>query len=164
MYIEIETTSRRKQLKELLRICLFAGAGLWIFGGLGHTIDLFRYYGAEKWPRVKGNVVESRIATYGSGVKYCSRPIILYEYEFEGKYHTSDKWGFPFFGCSSSSVASSISSSYKLNEEIFAYVKPGSGIAVLRPGQFYLWLITFMGLSCCTIIWIIRPKKMEDSP
>ena len=152
---------RKKQLTNLLRICLFAGLSLWLFGGLPKTYNLYHYFGASNWPQVKAIITESSVTkTYSSSASLtnCSTPKIEYQYNHHGNTMTSNKWGFPFLDCSSSHWAHKITARYKTGSHVTAYVNPTSGIAVLEPSLLMLYLTTFIGLFCGVLIWLIRPK------
>lgn len=149
------------QFINIARICLFAGAALWLFGGIGHTYDLFRYYNSKNWSRINVKIIESNLSGYGRNIKTCSQPNIKYEYHFDGIKKISNKWGFSNFGCSTSSFASSIVDKYRVGSEHSAYINPETGLTVLDNNLTALWLATLMGLICYMLIWFIRPKNKQ---
>jgi len=151
-------SSRKSQFINVFRIFLFAGASLWLFGGIGHTYDLFRYYDSSNWSRINVNIIESSLSEQPRDIKSCSQPIIKYEYHFNGVKKISDQWGFSIFSCSTSSFASSIVNKYKVGSEYSAYFNSSNGLIVLDNNLLALWVVTIMGLLCCVLIWFVRPK------
>jgi hypothetical protein len=147
---------------ELVRVCLFAGLVLWIFGGLHKTLDIYRYFDAHSWPTAEATVVKSEITSMKSATSMtgnCSRPIVEFSYLHEGTVLRSDRWGFPFWDCSSSNWAYDVRSRHRVGSKMIAYVNSESGIAVLDPSLLYPWLMTLVGLGCAATIWMIRPNR-----
>jgi len=154
-----KTATRQSQLIALLRIGLFAIAALWIFGGLGSSYDLFRYYAADSWPQHTAQVISSRASKVGRMNKYCYMPHITYQYEFQGQVQKSDTWGFQVFNCASVAFAASVVHGYPAGKSVPVFVHPHSGLAVLNPDTTALWLITLAGIISCVLIWLLRPKN-----